>query len=268
MYRITASLAPTGDTNALPVGTITGMGLQGLLFTLLRDSNPDEATRLHDYNSVRDPETGKPVPAPYTILPLVERGMLIGIETRVFTSDASRAVLTAWETAHNRRTALKLGKLSVAVAGVYYRTAPGFIPLGGLPPASELRFRFLTPVTFSRGAHPFLFPLPESLFTIDSGPVRAWNHFAPVEVRVSEEWLRWLAEDVHVIEYNLCTEQYALDHRRRLVGFVGQATLRASAGSPEEHLRCWHALARVAEFSGFGRKTAIGMGAVQLLSAP
>lgn len=154
------------------------------------------------------------------------------------------------------------------MAGVYYRTAPGFVALGGLPPACELYFRFLTPVAFSRGTHPFLFPLPENLFTIASGPVRAWNHFAPAEVRVSGEWLRWLAEDVHVIEHDLCTEQYALDHQRQLVGFVGKAALRASKGSPEAHLRCWHALARVAEFSGFGRKTTMGMGAVHLQSAP
>ncbi|NKQ35676.1 MAG: CRISPR system precrRNA processing endoribonuclease RAMP protein Cas6 [Chloroflexi bacterium] len=266
MHRIAVTFQPTGANRTLTSAFVTGTGLQGLLFEVLKASDPDSATWLHDYAGQFDPTTGRTRPSLYTIVPVFNRNKLQGITINLFTTQARDAVLTAWEQCHNDRRPLHIGKQPLLVDSVSYVSRLDIMALDEIQPLHEMTFQFCRPTAFKSYNNHCVFPLPDKLFSSGSGPVRAWDHFAPAPLRTSQGWLDWCLQDVYVSRHDIRTAVARLNVQAPFIGFIGKVTLRATKNSPETFLRRWHALALVAEYSGFGRKTTMGMGVTQLIN--
>ena len=117
------------------------------------------------------------------------------------------------------------------------------------PPERTVRFRFYSPTSFKHNGCIQPFPLPELVF---SNLLRRWNTFAPAEYHFPKvEWRGMTAA------YNLKTKVI-----KKEVTEIGSLGWVKYEFKDKEQARIATILANFANFSGVGRKTALGMGRV------
>jgi CRISPR-associated endoribonuclease Cas6 len=119
-----------------------------------------------------------------------------------------------------------------------------------ITPEKTISFRFHSPTSFKQNNCIQPFPLPELVF---SNLLRRWNTFAPAEYHFSKvEWQGMTAA------YDLKTK--VIKKEVTEIGSVGWVKYEFKN---EEQARVATTLANFANFSGVGRKTALGMGQTQ-----
>lgn len=125
--------------------------------------------------------------------------------------------------------------------------------LSQVSPQRVIDLQFLTPTSFKQGKTIQPFPLPDLVF---GSLLRRWNNFAPVEFHFPEQ------------EWNGVTAAYDLKtYALKMKGGaeIGtQGWVRYEFGS-EAQAQIATALAHFAQFSGVGRKTAMGMGLTKVV---
>lgn len=120
-----------------------------------------------------------------------------------------------------------------------------------LPPEKTINFRFHSPTSFKQNNCIQPFPLPELVF---SNLLRRWNTFAPEEYHFPKlDWQGMTAA------YDLRTK--VIKKEVTEIGSVGWVRYKFKDA---EQARIATILANFANFSGVGRKIALGMGRVQL----
>ena len=117
-------------------------------------------------------------------------------------------------------------------------------------PDKTINFRFHSPTSFKQNNRIQPFPLPELVF---SNLLRRWNTFAPAEYHFPKiDWQGMTAA------YDLKTK--VIKKEVTEIGCVGWVRY---VFKNEEQAKVANILANLANFSGVGRKTALGMGRVQ-----
>jgi CRISPR-associated endoribonuclease Cas6 len=235
---------------------ITARGLHGLLFNVLRSNDVNEATWLHSH----------PSPKPFSLVPFyTEDGSLAGLRLLAFNTRAHDLFRDSWERTWKQATPLRLGHQEFLVRQVETQQAASFQALSQSPPGKWMALRFLSPSNFKQGPGALPLPLPANVF---AGPLAIWRAFAPktLAVAVPLDWLDWCEKNVFVASHRINTVEVSISRSEAFCGFVGDVTFEAKDGSAA-HLGFWQALGRLATFSGVGRKTNMGMGAVELIAS-
>ena len=119
----------------------------------------------------------------------------------------------------------------------------------------EIGFRFLTAVGLRQNQGYAVFPQPEKM--IDT-LLRKWNAFSDADRLEEEQLAMKLASNVFVKAYQLSLHPFAME-QTRIPGFRGMYALSLMR-APLLTKKTLGMLADYAEFSGFGIKTALGMG--------
>jgi CRISPR-associated endoribonuclease Cas6 len=119
-------------------------------------------------------------------------------------------------------------------------------------PYFEIKLKLLTPTSFKQNNCIQPFPLPELVF---SNLLRRWNTFAPAEYQFPKiDWQGMTAA------YDLKTK--VIKKEVTEIGSIGWVKYEFK---DEEQARVAITLANFANFSGIGRKTALGMGRTQFI---
>jgi hypothetical protein len=132
--------------------------------------------------------------------------------------------------------------------------------LAAAPPARRLRIVFATPTVFASQGEDILFPDPARLF--DSWR-RAWDNWSAGAVPLPEA----IVPRPRVSRYRLNTEAIALKGGLQR-GFVGELECAFPPDTDETTRRVAVALAGLANLSGTGARTALGMGQTRAMSLP
>jgi hypothetical protein len=253
MHQITVTFSAHDDR--LSGREITARGFQGLLFTLLNETDVSETIWLHSHLS----------PKPFSLVPLyTEDGDLAGVRLSSIVKRATELLLECWGHVRQNGRLLTLGKQKFWVRDVVSVAGPSFAELAATQPNTHLELRFLSPTALRQGPVSLLLPLPVNVF---SWPMRVWQSFAPPTLALPGEWPDWCAQNIFVAQHQIKTATVAISRRESFTGFVGNVQFRAVTRHPEAdlYLSVWQALAGLATFSGVGPKTTIGMGAVEVI---
>lgn len=117
----------------------------------------------------------------------------------------------------------------------------------------------ITTTAFKNNGEIINFPNPTMMF---SGLLNRWNGFSP-EIRLEEPYLhQTLGNMTKVIAYDLHTNGYCLEGVS-IYGFYGKFKIGYNAN--EMSRRIINALVKFSPYVGLGIKTALGMGAVELV---
>lgn len=122
----------------------------------------------------------------------------------------------------------------------------------------DFRIRFLTPTSFKRKGEYLLFP---DLFCIYQSLMKRFDCATGMGI-FNEESLEELVERSRIIEYRLNSTFFCME-KVRIPSYMGTVTVRLKGNAMMN--RFAHMLFQFGEYSGIGIKTALGMGAVQLL---
>lgn len=250
LYRIGVGFRPLGEM--LYGARITASGLHGVLFHVLRQSEPEEATWLHTH----------PAPKPYTLAAYYSAdGALVGIRLTALGERAATALMRGWLLARERGEVLSLGSQRFRVAEVESVYDDDVLALQGQTPASRIGLRFVAPTSFRQGPGDLPLPLPGQVFR---RPESIWNAQVPPMQKIPAGWLSWCEQNVFVVQHNIQTVTVAIKPREAFTGFVGEVWFEAH-GRYDFERRVWATLGRLLPFCGCGRKTTMGMGAVELI---
>lgn len=248
MHHLTLTFR--GLNHRLRGHAITAKGLHGMVFAALAAADPRETDWLHDH----------PTPKPYSLSPLYDgEGVLAGLRLGVMSGRAADLFARAWCWHRDERHPLRLGVQEFAVIGVVETPGPGWDRLAQARPARRLGLRFLSPTSFRQGPSDLPLPLPGNVF---GWPWRVWGVNSTASL--PDGWLDWCRESVFVVEHRIETVTVPIDKADHFTGFVGDVLFEARAGT-EEQLRVFQALGQLAPYCGVGRKTTMGMGAVERL---
>ena len=121
---------------------------------------------------------------------------------------------------------------------------------------SSFQILFKTPCTFKAAGTYAQFP---SVAWIAQSLFQRWNALIPNCAMDDPDALHLLTAGLEIRRYRLMSRDYWLKGQR-ISGFTGSVQLSARLSAPMMQL--WKLLLAFAPFSGFGIKTAIGMGAV------
>lgn len=249
MFTITLLFHPTAAP--LDGRDVTAKGLHGLLFKALKTADPEETDWLHDH----------PAPKPFSLAPLyAEGGVLAGLRLGTVSPRAAQLLLRGWEWHRARRSVHLIGRQPFVVAEVQCAAGPGWAELVEARPARVVELEFLSPTTFRQGPGHLPLPVPYNVFY---WPWRVWQTYAP-PAALPEDWLEWSRRELFVTDVDIRTVPIYITPEDTLSGFVGRARFETNKGTREQ-LSLLHALARLAAYTGVGRKTTMGMGAVALL---
>lgn len=125
--------------------------------------------------------------------------------------------------------------------------------LADASPVRRLHLRFLTPTFFSHQGEMCLLPDPDRLW---NGWRRAWQAHAPA-LPLGADALT--LDGLRITRYQLHTEAVTLKGGLWR-GFVGEMALEWHRDVPPETRRTAAALAGIADFTGTGAKTMLGLG--------
>lgn len=242
-------------TNGILSGhNITPRALHGLLYAVLTQAAPAGADWLHKH----------PAPKPYTLLPYYTEpgGRLAGLRMSALNDETAGVLLRAWQRAKRHKSEQQLGGQRLCVTYVESIPGPDFETLASVEPAPQVSVRFVSPTSFRQGPGDLPLPLPVNVFR---GPFMSWQAFAPNQLHLPGDWLDWCAENVFVTAHRTETVPVRLDRQHSFVGFVGEATFEA-LDSSVLYQATLQSLARLAPYSGVGRKTTMGLGAVEFVT--
>lgn len=253
MHQIGIGFQPTDSP--LVGDHITARGLHGVLYHVLKQTDPQTATWLHKHTA----------PKPYTMVPYydTDRSVLAGIRLTSITDRAAGVLIHAWRRAYHEQWPLQLGRIPFIVRDLEAIPGDSFTRHISAPAEPVVGLRFLAPTAFKQGPGHLPLPLPRNVF---SWPWRVWHAFASSTLRLPPDWLDWCDANVFVIQHTIRTATVTISHTQPpFVGFVGEVWFEAKADELL-YLSTLQALARVTPYSGVGHKTTMGMGAVELLT--
>lgn len=230
---------------------VTARGLHGLLFNVLQQFDRRRASWLHGHSA----------PKPYTIAPYFDSasGALGGLRLTSLSEETAALLVPAWETARLARRELSLGQQRFTVARVEAILGPSFRALAVLEPHTKVSLRFLSSTSFRQGPGDLPLPLPRNVF---QRPFEVWQTFAPGELHIPGDWLDWCEQNVFVTAHRIETAVVNISWNEPFNGFVGEASFRTTDNAVL-YQSVWQGLAALASFCGVGRKTTMGMGAVE-----
>lgn len=251
MIQVTATFQSLSDF--LDGSRITGRGLHGMVFDLLRRVDEEEAEWLHVH----------PSPKPFSLAALyTEQGALAGVRLTAVQERAGRLLASAWQEAQRQALSLHLGRQEFTVGEVICAPGPTYYELANCPPHQELTLHFLSPTAFKQGPGNLPLPLPGNVF---NWPFRVWQAFCPPELALPDDWPAWCQQDVFVASHDIKTATVAISLRESFTGFVGWVKFHTLTNHPQAdtYLRIWQGLGRLIAFCGVGHKTTMGMGVVE-----
>lgn len=253
----------------LLTGVPNGAQLQAALLDLLRGVNPELAAELHDGNTLRN----------YAVSLLrharAERGQELKLRVACL-DDRIYPALAQWANASLAQgLTIRFGQTQCAVARALASNASGeawagyatFDELAEQASAQEavIRLEFATPTAFGQGDREEALPLPRHVF---GALLRRWNAACPHPLQIAaddtSEFLHRVEENIvltHPFEFRSAIAE--LGDQLKLTGFVGQAAYRIRRKADAEFVRFINLLADAAFFTGLGKKTSRGCGAVR-----
>ncbi len=253
MYHIAVGFYPIKSSESIDAHHVTARGLNGLLFHVIKNSNPYGAEWLHN----------QPSPKPYSMTPYyTNNGSLAGIRYGALTEETAEILYQGWERSKINQETLKLGHnqhfYTHTVEAIPFAN---FVDLVDIQPSHDLSLNFVSPTAFKQGDDFLRFPLPGNVFR---RPLQVWQAFAPKSIPQADKWHDWCTKRVYVTDHQIQTASISMRPNLTYTGFVGQVQFKAKRGS-KEYLRVFQALGTLAQFCGVGSKTTMGMGAVQRL---
>jgi CRISPR-associated endoribonuclease Cas6 len=255
------------DSSSIPA--LRGDHTHALFLDLVRQTNADLATRLHDEPEYR----------PFTVSLLQGAAARDGrYSIRTGQSYQLRITLlnggTLWQqlSGHLLKSGdmlLRLDSATFQLARVLstptgdtngWASFTDWQTLASVPACSNITLHFASPSAFSLGKRNFaLFPDP--VFVWDS-LVRSWNRYAPMVLHMDRPAIReFVTEKVVVSDYDLHTARVIFREYAQK-GFEGtcQYQIKAEDGYAAQLAT----LASFARYAGVGSKTTMGMGQVRV----
>lgn len=236
---------------------LTGRGLLGMFYEVLARYDKPLADALHGGQEI-NPFTVTPLFSPLGALEHVE---IVGLSER-----CGKGVKAAWQTAVADQYCLHWGDQSFQATQIVDEHSVHIGELATSDPKRIVGLAFCSPTTFKAGPQTLPLPLSHNVFR---RPLQLWNEQTRQQpmLQIDTGWLEWCERQLFVYSHNICTKQVLIHHKQDpVIGFVGEVWFRAHEGSPIQLSRL-HALARFAEWSGVGAKTAMGMGKVAFIAA-
>lgn len=254
IYRLGIGFAP--DRQWLDGSRVTAKGLHGVLYEVLRRADradrTAEAAWLH----------GHPAPKPYTLVPLFGNdGGLAGIQMTALGDRAAKALTRAWLLAREQGEPLALGRQPFHVRQVELVHDGTLSELVQSENYRTLGLRFVSPTSFRQGPGDLPLPLPRLVF---GRPYGVWNSYGHQMELLPSAWLDWCDRSVFVTQLHIETVEVRLSPIDAFIGFVGEVWYEPRGGSALSR-RMLAAFGRLAAYVGVGRKTTMGMGAVEFL---
>lgn len=124
----------------------------------------------------------------------------------------------------------------------------------------DIKIEFMTPTAFKQAGHYSVLPEPRLIF---QSLINKYKPIADHPDFFDEELLQNLTESAEILSYRLRTVKYPLE-RITVPGFMGSLTVSLKGSKSLRQIAEF--LVRFGEFSGVGIKTAMGMGAIHVLS--
>jgi CRISPR-associated endoribonuclease Cas6 len=241
----------------LPIEAVRAHALNGMFYSELDRRYPWWVQDLHQ------PRANAPLP--FSLSPIFQDGYFLGFRAAALTSETGQRVREVWEDLAEHQTVIRLGSARMAVSGVergkpwpatyekIHETSP--VKLG-------VRLAFETPMRFEPRGRLDLLPKPKMLW---GWYATRWEAFSGIAL--PPEFLRWVEMLVNVIEIDVETVFAYIEKEIEWKGIVGEVAFQAFADSPDvplsrlpDYLRAFQELAMLAEYSGTGEKTGMGMG--------
>lgn len=252
-YIFTASCRRAGAVRGLG-----GVGLHGLLFSVLPDFDPVLTTEIHEAAD-----------KPFALGPLTgpgrrEKGCLQcepegHYQFTLSCLNKEMSALANQLAEYWPGMAVRLGTAEFCGEAVAKAHPDGLVYqdlLNGPPPPREITIAFRSPTSFRQLGTQIVFPLPERVF----GSLRQrWNSFSPVQLHADMDF-----SDLLVSRYELHTEMVIFD-RYRIVGFTGRCSYRLPPRYPDFPAGRLCALARYASLAGVGYKVTMGLGQAEMV---
>ena len=254
IYRLGIGFVPV--KGRLDGSQVMARGLHGVLYHVLemadRQDKTQEATWLHQHEA----------PKPYTLVPYyVDDGSLAGIQISAVGDRSATALTRAWLLARESPEPLLLGRQPLRIGEtelVYDGTINSLVMDEKY---QRLGLRFLSPTSFKKGPGDMPLPMPESVFR---RPFQVWNHYSHPLERLPDSWLEWCANSVYITKHRIETVDVRVGPGSYVTGFVGEVWYEPYKGTSLQR-RMLAALSRLAGYAGVGRKTTMGLGAVEFL---
>lgn len=223
----------------------SGNHLHGLLFSLLAQKTPEMADTLHAAKE-----------KPFSLWPLLKAdgGITLLVSSL---SDELAAALDIM--AKNKGNAARLGTQPVIVSVRKKASKPidkMWLDAENVEKIDLLRLNFLSPASFRRSGKQWLYPDPAIVFqNVYTRAVDAYGDFFRDNLTPPTEY----ADSFMVSRYELSTRQ--IDYGRyKIIGFCGYCVYDCRRMTLVHTCRSLAFLSRLAEFTGIGYKTTMGMG--------
>jgi CRISPR-associated endoribonuclease Cas6 len=248
-----------------------GAQLQAALLELLRGVNPQLAAELHDGNVLRN----------YAVSLLRDSSSkqrqaqqfklrVACLDDRIYPALSQWASMSA-----EQGLTIRLGQAQCEVTRVMASNASGepwagYASFDGLAkyatdPELVIRLEFATPTAFGQGDREEALPLPRHVF---GSLLRRWNAACPVRLQIAanntDGFLRCVEESIVLTHpFELRSALADLGDQLKLTGFVGYAAYRIRRKPDLAFVQSINLLANAAFFTGLGKKTSRGCGAVR-----
>ncbi len=237
---------------------ITGRGLHGLLFNILKKSQIPKTNLLHESGYIK----------PFSLTPFYsDGGSLVGMRLVGLSNDVADTFTQACNWALESGSIFNIGSQKFLVSKI---ELSNWIDWVDLLPADvstniHIEMRFSSPTAFKQGKTSLLFPIPYNIYL---RPYKIWQALGPPAYQPPDHWIQWSKRMVYVPKHQIKTIEVKLDHRNNFTGFVGDIRLEIQSDITEkEYIIYWKALSRLSEYCGVGYKTTMGMGMIELIES-
>ncbi len=223
-----------------PLSKSINRAIHALFFQCIANTNSKLAETLHSSDSL-----------PLTISNRIFRDNHLEIRITLLTRQLLSPLL--WGLSQNLGKKIEINKVPCLLKPqIDLANTTSYKDLFNQTPEKTISFRFHSPTSFKQNCCIQPFPLPELVF---SNLLRRWNTFAPQEYYFPKvDWQGMTAA------YDLKTK--VIKQEVTEIGSIGWVKYEFK---DEEQARIATILANFANFSGIGRKTALGMGRTQFI---
>lgn len=238
LFSFTFSIYPYA---VLPIHL--GRALHALVLHWIEGSDPQLSEQLHQQQN-----------SPFTIT--IYPGLSGQKELKITLLQKKFLSPLLWGISQDLGKEIKLAQVPCQLGkSIKWFRSSNFQSLLDLPAASSLQLNFVSPTSFKQQEVIQSFPLLELVF---DSLLRKWNSFVPVGGELPPcEWKGWVSY------YDLKTQVIQLKNRTE-IGCIG--SVKYQFKEPIQ-AKIATTLAHFAEFSGVGRKTAMGMGQVKSVNS-
>jgi CRISPR/Cas system endoribonuclease Cas6 (RAMP superfamily) len=240
-----------------------------MAYQLLSRMDPTLASELHPDTSGAAPEKNlsdaepkrSSETQPFTLAPLIIRKRLFARFTGL--TEHVSTLASEWTHTLRRGETIPLGAsvipLKSLVHGTPWTGQATYAALRRLPFTDHVSFRFQTSTSIKQGDFHMPLPVPDLLLRSWS---RRWNDLCPPSLKFAPEILDRLAGRVGLEQGQLKIATRHLKGGGKIVGFTGEATLKALPQFPwnAEERVVFTALCAYSFYCGTGAKTTHGLG--------